>query len=304
MAEYNLSIIADADDGHETGGTLWVDRADEGYSSGEFFTIRRDDGAPETASLGALRFQNLPVSQGATITSATLTVEIAAIGGNDPTTAILTVTGDDVDDAAALGDTHRPSSGWTDTTAVANANGLAAGPLQIDVTSIVQEIVSRVGWQSGNSIAFKLTPTGDDTYWAVNIADYDADTTATVATLDVITADSGSSTVAPTTGLVSMQGRIPLVNDFSIISLRGTLVNEAGSPVSDATGINCLVWYNDAPSGAPDESLSSLTTNSNGSYSFALATGGLVFGQAVYRVIYQGDPPARNHSGRRVPDYE
>lgn len=113
-----------------------------------------------------------------------------------------------------------------------------------------------------------------------------------------------TATALPITGSVTASGRNALVNAFNSISLRGTFINEAGSPVANATGINCLVWYNTAPAGAPDESLSSLTTNANGSYSFALALGGLVFGEQVYRVIYQNDPPTRNHAGVRTPSYE
>lgn len=115
---------------------------------------------------------------------------------------------------------------------------------------------------------------------------------------------SDDATITPTTGSLTLQGRAALANDFTAITLRGTLINEAGSPVADATGIACLVWYGSAPAGTPDESLSSLTTNANGSYSFALALGGLAFNDPVYRVIYSGDPPTRNHAGRRVPDYE
>lgn len=110
--------------------------------------------------------------------------------------------------------------------------------------------------------------------------------------------------VSPITGALSVSGLTPSVNPFDSIVLRGTLVNEAGSPLANLTNISCLVWYGSTPSGAPDESLSSLTTNSNGSYSFDLALGGLAFGDSVYRVIYMGDPPTRNQAGRRIPSYE
>src|SRR5690606_22191116 len=66
-------------------------------------------------------------------------------------------------------------------------------------------------------------------------------------------ADGGGveTTVTPTTGSLVLNGRTALVNDFDTITLRGTLVNEAGSPVADATGLSCLVWYGDLPAGAP-----------------------------------------------------
>lgn len=135
-----------------------------------------------------------------------------------------------------------------------------------------------------------------------------SNTAASQPVMDNFTAadigDDLDTSVSPITGVLSMSGLAPLVNSFSSIVLRGTLVNEAGSPLANQTGIACLVWYGNTPSGAPDESLSSLTTNANGSYSFALALGGLAFNDPVYRVIYSGSPPDHNHCGRRIPSYE
>lgn len=130
--------------------------------------------------------------------------------------------------------------------------------------------------------------------------------TGAPVTLAYITEPSASSeaTVTPTTGELALVGQSALVNDFETIVLRGTLINEAGSPLADLSGLSCLVWYNTAPAGAPDESLSSLATNSNGSYSFALAVGGLTFGQQVYRVVYSQDPPIANNCRVHTPDYE
>lgn len=189
MAVYNLEIASDADDGHESEG-VWDDRNAEGYSQGEFFSVYQSGNA-STDRLGALRFPSTGIPQGATITSATLTINITVATSADPTNAVLLVTGDDVDNSPALSNTHRPSSGWTNTTATATENNLAAGATAIDVTSIVQEIVDRPGF-SGGAIAFKLGFSGSDNYWELNITDYDADTLANVATLDVITAEGGT----------------------------------------------------------------------------------------------------------------
>lgn len=194
MATYNLAIASDADDGHEQDGTDWMDRAAEGYPSGEYFSVLQTNN-PASDRLGAIRFPATGIPQGATITSATLTLAITAVTSVDATNSVLLVTGDDVDNSPALSGTHRPSSGWTNTTATATANGLAIGDKAIDVTSIVQEIVNRAGF-SGGAIAFKLGLSGSDTYWDVNFADYDADTLASVATLDVITDEGGGSSIA------------------------------------------------------------------------------------------------------------
>lgn len=191
MATYNLSITSDADDGHEDGGTDWLDRIAEGYSQGESFSVYQSDN-PATDRLGAVRFAATGISQGETVTSATLTLEVTFVSSIDAANSVLLVTGDDVDDSPALSATHRPSSGWTNTTATATANNLALGPVEVDVTDIVQEIIDRPGF-AGGAISFKLGFSGSDTYWEINVADYDADTLATVATLDVITAEAGGS---------------------------------------------------------------------------------------------------------------
>jgi hypothetical protein len=154
-------------------------------------------------------------------------------------------------------------------------------------TSVVSKVVV------ASTTAFSPSFTGGDT-----------DTAQVAATFKASAGGGSSATATPTTGSVVAQGRAPLVNNFTAISLRGTLVNEAGSPLGNLTGVSCLVWYGSAPAGAPSESLSSLTTNANGSYSFALALGGLAFNDPVYRVIYQGSPPTRNHAGRRIPSYD
>lgn len=191
MATYSLSITSDADDGQENEGTDWLDKVAEGYPDGEFFSVLQT-GSAATDRIGALRFQSTGIPQGSTISSATLTINITAATNADPTDAVLLVTGDDVDDSPALSSTHRPSSGWTNTTATATENNLAVGATAIDVTSIVQEIVNRPGF-AGGAISFKLGFSGSDNYWELNISDYDADTLANVATLVVITPDAGGT---------------------------------------------------------------------------------------------------------------
>jgi hypothetical protein len=191
MAVFNLAITSDADDGHENLGTTWDSREAEGYAVGEFFGVLQTNNAA-TDRLGAVRFPATGIPQGATVTSATLTLTLTVATSIDAINSVLLVTGDDVDDSPALSSTHRPSSGWTNTSATGTKNNLAVGAQAIDVTTVVQEIVNRAGF-AGGAIAFKLGFSGSDTYWDINIADYDADTLASVATLDVITADGAGS---------------------------------------------------------------------------------------------------------------
>jgi hypothetical protein len=190
MATFNLAIADDADDGMESEGTDWLDRDAEGYSQGEYFSILQTNNAA-TDNIGALRFPATGIPQGSTISSATLTITVTTATSIDAANSVLLVTGDDVDNSPALSSSHRPSSGWTNTTATATKASLATGAQAINVTTIVQEIVNRAGF-AGGAIAFKLGFSGSDTYWELNVADYDADTLASVATLVVITAEGSS----------------------------------------------------------------------------------------------------------------
>jgi hypothetical protein len=94
-----------------------------------------------------------------------------------------------------------PSTNWTLSTASASVNGLSVARQSADVADIVQELVDLGGWASGDNIAFGIYMDGSDTYWQVQIADYDADTSATVATLEIDYTEGGS---APTIPLASL----------------------------------------------------------------------------------------------------
>lgn len=194
MAVLNLTIAADADDGQEEAGTTWNDRTDEGYYTGEVFGVQADT-TPSEVKRGALRFTGVTIAQGTVLTSAILTFRLTGGNSLDATNSVITITGDDVDNSAALSSSHRPSSGWTNTTATVTKNGLSTTGIDytVDITTIVQEIIDRAGWASGNSLSLKLEPTGSDTYWSARIADYDADTSLTKARLAITTPDAGQS---------------------------------------------------------------------------------------------------------------
>jgi hypothetical protein len=100
-------------------------------------------------SVSGLRFQNVAIPQGSTIDSATLTINISGLDGSPD----LNVYGNDVDNAAVWSDPGNMPSDITKTTALKNATPGSTGSLAIDVTNIVQEIIDRGGWTSGNSLA-------------------------------------------------------------------------------------------------------------------------------------------------------
>jgi len=135
-------ITADVDDGMET--TYyghWLSRGSY-FSQGLYYGY---------IDHGGLRFQTIGVPQGSTINSAAMWVKVEHILG----TPQIKVYADDVDDAAQWADDNLPS-GVTRTTAYKNWNPTTAGSTIISMTNIIQEIISRGGWGSGNDMRFAL----------------------------------------------------------------------------------------------------------------------------------------------------
>lgn len=124
--------------------------ADDGLAlSGLNFTNGMNIGT--TGSWGFARFASVAVPQGATITSATLTITAWANGSGAPDVSLGAVASDNA---------ARPASG-TDVTAAPMTTAAVtwsvasrpAAPVNLpDISTIVQEIVNRSGWQSGNAI--------------------------------------------------------------------------------------------------------------------------------------------------------
>jgi hypothetical protein len=197
------AIASDADDGNNNdSGTSFSDRAAEGYPQGEYFIVRADPGS-NNSNWGCLRFINVAVPAGATINEAVLRIWI--ISGDASTDVIMTVFADvGANRQAALSNSHNALAGWTNSTAYVTANALsAASPREIEITSIVQELVDLAGWSSGDNLCLSLDPEANtiDTYWGIQIADYDADTLATVATLEIDYTEAGSG-VAKSLGML------------------------------------------------------------------------------------------------------
>lgn len=96
------------------------------------------------------RFQTVAVDQGVTIDLANLKFNVTRKFG---AYAGAVFYGDDVDDSAAWSDGTRPSQRTKTSASVTFARPSSTGIKTVDVTSIVQEIVNRGGWASGNDIS-------------------------------------------------------------------------------------------------------------------------------------------------------
>lgn len=152
--------IVDADDGQETNNASW--------SSGTVVHAAGRD-ASSTFNSG-YRFQTINIPQGSTINSATLRINVPSVlvGGGAPQ---LTVYGDFQDDAPGWSGTSRPSQ-MVKTTASTPYTDSTTGLKNVDVTAIVQEIISRAGWVANNDMRIAIFHTGAGTgYRKINVHD-------------------------------------------------------------------------------------------------------------------------------------
>jgi hypothetical protein len=113
-----------------------------------------------------IRFQNLAIPQGATITSAYIEFETDE---TDSVGTSLTFHGEASDNAATFGTGYYDISSRPSTAASVAWNSLPAWNTvgekhqSPDLSAIVAEIVNRGGWTSGNSMVFIITGSGERT---------------------------------------------------------------------------------------------------------------------------------------------
>ncbi len=139
MASYSGSVAASADD------------ADEGTSG----TVDITGGAMTLTAANqyfGFRFQGVGIPAGSTIDAATIDVYLLSGSFDDPN---LDIYGEDVDDAAGFSASSYNISGRALTTAVTgwSATGIGTGvKTSPDFKGVVQEIVDRAGWNSGQDM--------------------------------------------------------------------------------------------------------------------------------------------------------
>ncbi|MDT7827811.1 LamG-like jellyroll fold domain-containing protein [Pricia sp. S334] len=122
----------------------------------------------------AFRFQNINIPQGTTILNAHIQF---TVDETDNGATSVTIIGQDADNAATFTTTNGDLSGRPQTAAAVAWNGIPAwnavgqaGTDQQtpDLTGIVQEIVNRGGWSSGNAMVFGMYGTGERTAESYN----------------------------------------------------------------------------------------------------------------------------------------
>lgn len=184
MAVQTLVIAANSEDGFSSTQTnAWDSSA----------LVQGFDGT-YLKSLG-LRYSGIAVPRGALITSATLALKSFAVGGGTGT-KWGRLYGDAVDDAPAWSSSSRPDQ-IAKTTAFTTLNYSTVNDaiLNQDVTAIVQEIVNRAGWTSGNALRIGGDPqAGAGSDGQAVLRDLDSSGYASPLIISFIPASGGGST--------------------------------------------------------------------------------------------------------------
>lgn len=143
--EVSKLVAASADDAHWYGGATISTNATQGYV-GDFSATIYD-------STAGFRFTGIAIPQGATIDSAYLLLNL-----NGATSSFsATIDGHDADDAAAFS-TYGDATGRAHTTASVSWSLPTTARIESspDISAIIEEIVGRAGWASGNDIVLFL----------------------------------------------------------------------------------------------------------------------------------------------------
>lgn len=176
-----------------------IDGNDTGFSQGTVWTAALLIGGhstPNPCSIG-IRWQNVTVPQGATLSSASLHVRARNLIGT-PTNIHFKIRGHKGDAPQWAEGVFEPDLNFTATTAQPDydpAVWVVDDYYDVDVTTVVQEIINDGGWVSGFDLALVFFDDGSVT--DNNLQMYrvsDGDTTAQVLT---ITYSSGVGPVVP-----------------------------------------------------------------------------------------------------------
>jgi len=146
-----------------------------------------------------LRFQNITIPQSATIDSAKVYLYFVGKWGADADT-VLTAYGDKVDNSATFSSGSLPSA-RTKTSASVDATLNLWGSTSTsqynatpELKTIVQEIVNRSGWSSGNALSILIFTGADPTNY-LRLRSYDAGSSPPYIEIDYTTPESKNKTL-------------------------------------------------------------------------------------------------------------
>lgn len=181
MPTFTKRITANGDDGRLAGGATFVS-GDSGV-----FMFRFSDGNSQDVFL---RFTNVTIPNGASITSAKIT--FVSFETRTETVTRSNITGNDVDDAVAPTNATEYNN-LVDTTASVAWDGEGTWTAETthdtpDFATIVQEIVDRGGWASGQDMQFMIKNDASDTGAYRRFYGHEGDTAkAALLTIEYVT---------------------------------------------------------------------------------------------------------------------
>lgn len=167
MATFSKQIDSNIRDLDHTYDGSWTVDQDSAWNVGNPGAVTRNIG---------LRFTNVTIQQGANINSAK--IRFKASGTKTSTGMNIRIAGIDEDNTAefvlspensARTRTKTTAYGsWTGSIPQTNGGNLDT----VDITSVIQEIVDRVGWASGNAMAFFLYDNGSTSGQYISVDEY------------------------------------------------------------------------------------------------------------------------------------
>lgn len=208
-----FKVAASSDDGYYASsfvgntGQVQVGHWDDGKGGSGDFT-------------GHFRFPNLTIPNGATVTAATLT--LYGYAGTTPAVAV-NVKAETVDNCSAWGSSHCSGSGLAGVTSqvsttIPSGSGVGVACTTGDFASVVQAIVGRSGWTSGNALGLLA-------YQNVGGANTNASYYAY---------DAGSSGYYPTLTVTWTEGGAPVTTSIAAVS-SATSAASLGTTITSST---------------------------------------------------------------------
>lgn len=246
QATLTRQIVASGDDVNEDGSS-YVDNAS---------TVWLGTGASTTSSYTGLRFTNVTVPQGATITSAKVQIYLPNLAWNQ---LDFIFAAENVGNSAAFSTSNRPSQRTLTTQTVTHSSNVQwAANTWIDldeIYTVVQPVINRGDWASGNALSLVLKGSGG-AYARVFVTAYDG-TPANAVRLALTYTTGGTtstSTSTPTRTSTATVTRTPTVTATGSgggtqvtrqIAASADDVNEDGSSYVDNSS---TVWLGNATS--------------------------------------------------------
>jgi hypothetical protein len=138
---FSQSVSDTTNDGYGTGSTWDSTGMYAGNSGGASLNV-------------GTRFTNVTIAKNSTISSATITYFANSLGGT-VTNVHLRIYGEAADNIAAYSNSNLPGASKTTAYAAMDPTAWAFGTgYSYTITTVVQEMVNRSGWASGNAMAF------------------------------------------------------------------------------------------------------------------------------------------------------